>query len=52
MISMSAVNEDTNTVISNLRMIISPDKAKIENVDLLRLVIEGEDLTHWVYKAV
>lgn len=39
-------------MIVNLRMIISPDKAKIENVDLLRMVIEGEDIRDWVYKEI
>ena len=52
MISMRAVNQDTNKVVVNLRMIISPDKAKIENVDLLRMVIEGEDIRDWVYKEI
>lgn len=52
MISMRAVNQETNKVIVNLRMIISPDKAKIENVDLLRMVIEGEDIRDWVYKEI
>jgi hypothetical protein len=37
---------------ANLRILVSPDQIDIENVLLLRSVIEGEQLTGWNYREV
>ncbi len=46
---MDTIEEKSNKEKNGLRILLSPDQIKIENINLFKLIIDGESIKDWTY---